>query len=79
MLDRSLHREGEHRAMDSLQGNTTDPPTSEAVCTKLERIAALAEQMPDRALFTLNHCPDRDLLLAACIRTRKRCGGRSGW
>jgi group II intron reverse transcriptase/maturase len=37
----------------------------------LERIATLAEQMPDKALFTLNHCLDRDLLLMACIRTRK--------
>jgi group II intron reverse transcriptase/maturase len=27
--------------------------------------------MPGKALFTLNPCLDRDLLLAACIRTRK--------
>jgi retron-type reverse transcriptase len=27
--------------------------------------------MPDRALFSLNHCLDRDLLHAACLRTRK--------
>ena len=57
--------------MELLPGNTTDPLTSDPVSTKLERIATLAEQMPDTALRTLNHCLDRDLLLAACIRTRK--------
>ena len=57
--------------MEPLPGNTADASTSDPVSTKLERIATLAEQMPDKALFTLNHCLDRDLLLAACIRTRK--------
>jgi len=57
--------------MEPLPGNTADAPTSDPVPTKLGRIAALAEQMPETALFTLNPCLDRDLLLAACIRTRK--------
>ena len=57
--------------MDPLRGNTADPLTSDPVSTKLERIATLAEQMPDTALRTLNHCLDRNLLLAACIRIRK--------
>lgn len=57
--------------MEPLEGNTADPSRSDAVSTKLERIATLARQMPDKALFTLNHYLDRDLLLAACIRTRK--------
>jgi group II intron reverse transcriptase/maturase len=57
--------------MEPLSGNTPDAPPSDPVSTKLERIATLAKQAPERALFTLNHCLDRDLLLAACIRTRK--------
>jgi len=57
--------------MEPLPGNTADAPTSDPVSTKLGRIATLAEQMPGKALFTLNPCLDRDLLLAACIRTRK--------
>jgi group II intron reverse transcriptase/maturase len=57
--------------MEPLEGNTADPSWSDPVSTKLERIATLARQMPDKALFTLNHCLDRDLLLRACIRTRK--------
>jgi group II intron reverse transcriptase/maturase len=57
--------------MEPLPGNTADASPSDPVSTKLERIAALAEQMPDRALFSLNHCLDRDLLFAACARTRK--------
>lgn len=71
MLDRSLHRKGRHRVMEPLPGNTADTPTSDTVSTKLERIATLAKQMPDVALRTLSHCLNRDLLLAACIRTRK--------
>lgn len=42
MLDRSLHREGGHRAMEPLEGNTADPSRSDPVFTKLERIATLA-------------------------------------
>jgi group II intron reverse transcriptase/maturase len=57
--------------MEPLPGNTADTPLSDPVSTKLERIATLAEQMPDKALLTLNHCLDRDLLHTACIRTRK--------
>ena len=57
--------------MEPLGGNTADPSWSDPVSTKLERIATLAKQMPDKALFTLNHCLDRDLLLRACLLTRK--------
>ncbi len=44
MPDRSLPRKGGHQVMDPLQGNTAEPPSSDWVFTKLERIAALAEQ-----------------------------------
>ena len=71
MLDRSLPREGGHRDRDPLPGHTAAASSADPVSTKRERIAALAAQMPDQALFSLNHCLDRDLLLAACIRTRK--------
>lgn len=71
MLDRSLHREGRHRVTDPLPGNAADASTSDPVSTKLERIAALAAQMPDKALFTLNHCLDRSLLFQACMRVRR--------
>lgn len=57
--------------MEPLSGNAADASTSDPVSTKLERIAALAKQMPEAALFALNHCLDRDLLLRACIHTRK--------
>lgn len=57
--------------MEPLSGNTADALPSDPVSTKLERIATLAKQMPEKALFSLNHCLDRDLLIAACIRTRK--------
>jgi RNA-directed DNA polymerase len=71
MLDRSLHRKGRHQVTEPLSGNTPDTPLSENVSTKLERIATLAKQMPETALLTLNPCLDRDLLHAACVRTRK--------
>ena len=48
--------------MDPLQGNTSEPLPSDSVFTKLQRIAALAEQMPQTALRTLSHCLDRELL-----------------
>lgn len=57
--------------MEPLPGNTADPPTSDPVSTQLERIATLAEQMPDTALRSLNRALDRELLHTACIRTRK--------
>jgi RNA-directed DNA polymerase len=57
--------------MDPLPGNTADALTSDPVSTKLERIATLAKRVPGRALFSLNGCLDRDLLFAACARTRK--------
>jgi RNA-directed DNA polymerase len=71
MLDRSLHREGGHRVMDPLEGNTADSPKSDNVSTKQERIAALAKQMPHVALRSLNHYLDRDWLHTACLLTRK--------
>ncbi len=57
--------------MEPPRGNTADASPSDLVSTKLKRIATLAEQMPDKALFTLNHYLDLDLLSRACSRTRK--------
>jgi len=71
MLDRSLAREGGHRVMGPLAGNTSDPPWSERVFTKQERIATLAKEDPQRALYSLNHYLDFGWLREAWVRTRK--------
>lgn len=57
--------------MDPLSGNTADASTSDLVSTKLERIAALAKQMPGKAINPLNQYLDRSLIVEACSRTRK--------
>ena len=49
--------------MEPLPGNAADASSSDPVSTKLKRMATLVEQMPDKAIFTLNHCLNRDLLL----------------
>jgi len=46
-------------------------PTPASVSTKLQRIAELARQMPDRALTSLAYRIDVDWLKEAYIRTRK--------
>ena len=57
--------------MGPLQGNTPEPPSSDSVFTKLQRIASLAEQMPQTALRSLSHCLNRDLLMQACDLVRR--------
>jgi RNA-directed DNA polymerase len=46
-------------------------PSSEIVCTKLERIAEVAKEMPGVALTSLSHHIDIDWLREAYRRTRK--------
>jgi group II intron reverse transcriptase/maturase len=57
--------------MEPLAGNTADPSRSEIVSTKQERIATLAKEDPQRALFSLNHYLDYGWLREAWARTRK--------
>ena len=69
--DGSLHREGRHQVRGPVQGNATDSPPSDDVWTKLDRIGALAEQMPQTALRSLNHCLDSQLMWVAYTLTRR--------
>lgn len=57
--------------MEPLTGNTPDPPWFEIVSTKQERIATLAKENPQRALYSLNHYLDFGWLREAWARTRK--------
>jgi hypothetical protein len=57
--------------MEPLEGNMTDSPKFETVCTKQERIAELAKQSRERAFLSLNHHLDIHWLKAAYHRTRK--------
>jgi RNA-directed DNA polymerase len=54
-----------------LKGPMVETLGSEAISTKLQRIAELAREMPQAALTTLAHHIDLDLLLEAYRRTRK--------
>ena len=62
---------GRHRITEPLEGTMTEPLTSENICTKLERIAKLAKEAPDRAFRSLAHYIDIDWLREAYRRTRK--------
>jgi group II intron reverse transcriptase/maturase len=57
--------------MEPLMGNTEDTLGSLSVYTKQQRIAQLAEQMPQAVLTTLSHHVDMDWLREAYRRTRK--------
>ena len=57
--------------MEPLGGPMAETPSSEAVFTKLQRVASLAQEMPQTVLTTLAHHIDLDLLLEAYRRTRK--------
>ncbi|HLM71922.1 MAG TPA: hypothetical protein VK459_04510 [Polyangiaceae bacterium] len=57
--------------MELLKGTTMETLSSEIVCTKLERIAKLAQQAPTMVLTTLSHYIDLDWLREAYRRTRK--------
>jgi group II intron reverse transcriptase/maturase len=48
-----------------------ETPGSGSICTKLERIAKLAKEDPERALHSLSHHIDLDWLKEAYRRTRK--------
>lgn len=57
--------------MEPFEGNTRETPSSEAVSTRQERIAALARQAPQMGFTTLNHHIDLHWLHEAYDRTRK--------
>ena len=64
--------------MESLEGKTTGTSSSDLVSTKLQRIAQLAREAPERVLLTLAHHIDveflheafnqHDRLVATCRR-----------
>ena len=56
---------------EPLEGKTTESPTSDTVCTRLQRIAELAREDPERALRSLAHHIDIEFLQEAFRRTRK--------
>jgi len=57
--------------MESSEGKMKETSGSESVYTKLDRIAKLAKQSPDRVLTTLAHNIDVEWLREAYRRTRK--------
>jgi group II intron reverse transcriptase/maturase len=57
--------------MELLEGKMTGTPVLEIVSTKLQRIAKLAREAPERAFLSLAHHIDLDFLLEAFNRTRK--------
>lgn len=68
--------------MEPLQGQTAGTPMPESVSTKLQRIAQLAREAPQRALLSLAHYIDIEFLHEAFRRTRKEAApgvdGQSG-
>src|SRR2546427_8431655 len=64
-------REGGAGDTELLEGKTTEPPTSDTVSTRLQRIAGLAREDPERAFRSLAHYIDLELLHEAFRRTRK--------
>src|SRR5436309_2868824 len=64
-------REGRRRDTGLLEGKTTGTPISDTVSTKLQRIAGLARETPERAFLSLAHHVDLDFLHEAFRRTRK--------
>ena len=59
------------RIVDLLGGMMVETSGSEAISTRLQRVAKLAKEMPEAALSTLAHPIDLDLLLEAYRRIRK--------
>jgi group II intron reverse transcriptase/maturase len=57
--------------MEPMERQTTETPISEKVSTKLQRIAQLARESPERCLLSLAHHIDLEFLLEAFNRTRK--------
>jgi group II intron reverse transcriptase/maturase len=54
-----------------LEGKTTGTPVPDTVCTRLQRIAELAREAPERAFLSLAHYIDHEFLREAFRRTRK--------
>jgi len=67
----TLRREGEHRATGPLEGQAAETPFSDTVSTKLQRIAELAREAPERGFLSLAHHIDLEFLKEAFRRTRK--------
>ncbi len=64
-------REREHRGTGLLEGETTGTPISDTVLTRLQRIAELAREAPERAFLSVAHHIDLEFLKEAFRRTRK--------
>lgn len=60
-----------HRVTEPLEGKMTEPLASEDISTKLERIAKLSKEAPERAFRSLAQYIDMDWLHEAYRRTRK--------
>lgn len=59
------------RIMDPNEGTMSETPSSGNISTKLERIAALAREHPERVFTSLHHMIDVEWLREAFRRTRK--------
>jgi RNA-directed DNA polymerase len=64
-------REAKHRGTELLEGKITGTPISDTVSTRLQRIAELAREAPERAFLSLAHHIDLEFLKEAFRRTRK--------
>jgi hypothetical protein len=64
-------REEECRGTESLEGKTMETSSSSTVSTKLQRIAELAREAPERVFSSLAYHIDVDFLREAFRRTRK--------
>jgi group II intron reverse transcriptase/maturase len=64
-------REGGHRGTELLEGKATGTPIPDTVSTRLQRIAELARETPERAFLSLAHHIDFEFLKEAFRRTRK--------
>jgi len=64
-------REGGSRTLDPLEGKRAGRSSPTTVSTKLQKIAILAKEAPQRVLTTLAHHIDVDFLREAYRRTRK--------
>jgi len=64
-------RKGERRDTEPLEGKATGTLDPDTAFTKLQRIAELAREAPERAFVSLAHHIDIDFLYEAFRRTRK--------
>ena len=67
----SWWRKGDIGVIKPLEGKMPDTSRSETISTKQKRIAQLARQMPDKALYSISHHIDEAWLIEAYRRTRK--------